>query len=76
MTFFRPILPPKTENSKLQTTALKTTIKNNVIHIEIPLHRPRPSASGKTLTIAAGADSIVLKVKDISLLHADDFTFV
>jgi 2',3'-cyclic-nucleotide 2'-phosphodiesterase (5'-nucleotidase family) len=32
--------------------------------------------TGKTLTIAAGPDSIVLKVKDISLLHADDFTFV
>jgi 2',3'-cyclic-nucleotide 2'-phosphodiesterase (5'-nucleotidase family) len=32
--------------------------------------------NGNTLTIAAGADSIVLKVKDVSLLHVDDFTFV
>jgi len=32
--------------------------------------------NGNTLTIAAGPDSIVLKVKDVSLLHVDDFTFV
>ena len=32
--------------------------------------------NGKTLTIAAGSDSLVLKVKDISLLHVDDFAFV
>jgi len=31
---------------------MKTTIKNNVLHIEIPLHDPRPSATGKTLTVA------------------------
>ncbi len=32
---------------------MKTTIKNNVLHIEIPLHAPRPSSSGKTLTVAS-----------------------
>jgi hypothetical protein len=32
---------------------MKTTIKNNVLHIEIPLHAPRPSATGKTLTVAS-----------------------
>ena len=32
---------------------MKTTIKDNVLHIEIPLHAPRPSSSGKTLTIAS-----------------------
>jgi hypothetical protein len=26
---------------------MKTTIKDNVLHIEIPLHAPRPSATGK-----------------------------
>jgi hypothetical protein len=32
---------------------MKTTIKDNVLHIEIPLHTPRPSSSGKTLTVAS-----------------------
>ena len=32
---------------------MKTTIKDNVLHIEIPLHAPRPSANGKTLTVAS-----------------------
>jgi hypothetical protein len=32
---------------------MKTTIKNNILHIEIPLHAPRPSATGKTLTVAS-----------------------
>jgi len=32
---------------------MKTTIKDNVLHIEIPLHAPRPSATGKTLTVAS-----------------------
>ena len=32
---------------------MKATIKDNVLHIEIPLHAPRPSASGKTLTVAS-----------------------
>ena len=32
---------------------MKTTIKDNTLHIEIPLHTPRPSASGKTLTVAS-----------------------
>jgi hypothetical protein len=32
---------------------MKATIKDNILHIEIPLHAPRPSASGKTLTVAS-----------------------
>ena len=32
---------------------MKTTIKDNVLHLEIPLHAPRPSATGKTLTVAS-----------------------
>ncbi len=32
---------------------MKTTIKDNILHIEIPLHAPRPSSSGKTLTVAS-----------------------
>ena len=32
---------------------MKTTIKNNVLHIEIPLHAPRPSSTGKTLTVTS-----------------------
>jgi len=32
---------------------MKTTIKDNVLHFEIPLHAPRPSATRKTLTGAS-----------------------
>ena len=32
---------------------MKTTIKDNILLIEIPLHNPRPSATGKTLTVAS-----------------------
>jgi hypothetical protein len=32
---------------------MKTTIKDSILHIEIPLHAPRPSATGKTLTVAS-----------------------
>jgi 2',3'-cyclic-nucleotide 2'-phosphodiesterase (5'-nucleotidase family) len=32
--------------------------------------------NGSTLTIDAGADSIILKVKDVALLNANDFLFV
>jgi hypothetical protein len=32
---------------------MKATIKDNVLHLEIPLHTPRPSATGKTLTVAS-----------------------
>ena len=32
---------------------MKATIRNNTLHIEIPLHAPRPSATGKTLTVAS-----------------------
>ena len=32
---------------------MKAIIKDNVLHIEIPLHPPRPSASGKTMTVAS-----------------------
>ena len=31
---------------------MKATIKNNVLLVEIPLQVPRPSTSGKTLTVA------------------------
>ena len=31
---------------------MKATIKDNVLIIEIPLQSPRPSATGKTLTVA------------------------
>jgi hypothetical protein len=32
---------------------IQATIKDNVLHINIPLHAPRPSATGKTLTVAS-----------------------
>ena len=32
---------------------MKATIKDNVLHLEIPLLTPRPSATGKTLTVAS-----------------------
>ena len=32
---------------------MKATIKDNVLHLEIPMHAPRPSATGKTLTVAS-----------------------
>ena len=32
---------------------MKATIKDKVLHLEIPLHAPRPSATGKTLTVAS-----------------------
>ena len=32
---------------------MKATIKGNILYIEIPLHAPRPSATGKTLTVAS-----------------------
>ena len=32
---------------------MKTTIKDHVLHIQIPLHAPRPSATGKTLAVAS-----------------------
>jgi hypothetical protein len=32
---------------------MKASIKDNVLHLEIPLHAPRPSATGKTLTVAS-----------------------
>ena len=32
---------------------MKTTIKDDVLHIEIPLHAPRPAATGRTLTVAS-----------------------
>ena len=31
---------------------MKATIKDNVLHVEIPLQRPQPSGTGKTLTVA------------------------
>ena len=32
---------------------MKATIKDNVLHLEIPMHAPKPSATGKTLTVAS-----------------------
>ena len=32
---------------------VKATIKDTILHLEIPLHAPRPSATGKTLTVAS-----------------------
>jgi hypothetical protein len=32
---------------------MKATIKDNILHLEIPMHAPRPSATGKTLTVAS-----------------------
>ena len=32
---------------------MKASIKNNVLHLEIPLCSPRPSGSGKTLLVAS-----------------------
>jgi hypothetical protein len=42
---------------------MKTTIKDNVLHIEIPLHAPRPSATGKTLTVASSNGNQVTDAK-------------
>jgi hypothetical protein len=42
---------------------MKTTIKDNVLHIEIPLHSPRPSSTGKTLTVASSNGNHVTEVK-------------
>ena len=42
---------------------MKTTIKDNVLHIEIPLHAPRPSATGKTLTVASSNGNQIPEAK-------------
>lgn len=42
---------------------MKTTIKDNVLHIEIPLHTPRPSSTGKTLTVASSNGNLVTEAK-------------
>ena len=42
---------------------MKTTIKDNVLHIEIPLHAPRPSATGKTLTVASSNGNQITDAK-------------
>ncbi len=42
---------------------MKTTIKDNVLHIEIPLHTPRPSSTGKTLTVASSNGNHDTEVK-------------
>ncbi len=42
-----------TQNQPNSNYTVKTTIKDNVLHIEIPLHSPRPSSTGKTLTVAS-----------------------
>ena len=42
-----------THDPSTNDITMKATIKDNVLHIEIPLHAPRPSATGKTLTVAS-----------------------
>lgn len=37
---------------------MKATIKDNTLHIEIPLQTPRPSSSGKTLVVATSGGNI------------------
>jgi hypothetical protein len=37
---------------------MKATITNNTLTIEIPLEKPRPSASGKTLVVATSGGNI------------------
>ncbi len=37
---------------------MKATIANNTLTIEIPLEKPRPSASGKTLVVATTGGNI------------------
>ena len=38
---------------------MTATIKNNVLTIEIPIHTPTPSASGKTLSVASSRGNVV-----------------
>lgn len=49
---------------------MKTTIKDNVLHIEIPVHAPRPSSTGKTLTVASsnGNKPTEAKVNGLTLI--------
>ena len=49
--------------TKTINPTMKTTIKDNVLHIEIPLHAPRPSSTGKTLTVASSNGNHVTEVK-------------
>jgi hypothetical protein len=42
---------------------MKATIRDNILHIEIPLHAPRPSATGKTLTVASSNGNKETEVK-------------
>lgn len=37
---------------------MKTTIKDNILNLQIPLQTPRPSASGKTLVVATNNGNI------------------
>jgi hypothetical protein len=37
---------------------MTATIANNILTIEIPLEKPRPSASGKTLVVATSGGNI------------------
>jgi len=37
---------------------MKATISDNVLTITIPLNAPRPSASGKTLTVATSGGNV------------------
>ena len=44
---------PRTKYPQTKNEIMKASIKDNVLHLEIPLHTPRPSATGKTLTVAS-----------------------
>ena len=37
---------------------MTATIKNNVLIIEIPIYAPRPSSTGKTLSVASSGGNI------------------
>jgi hypothetical protein len=49
-----PRLPPENQT----TTVMIVTIKDNKLCIEIPLEKPRPSASGKTLVVASSSGNV------------------
>jgi len=42
---------------------MKAIIKDNVLHVEIPLQVPRPSGTGKTLTVATTRGNQPTEVK-------------
>jgi hypothetical protein len=51
-------LPVEKPSVTSTTHPMKATIANNTLTIEIPLEKPRPSASGKTLVVATTGGNI------------------